>query len=95
MSGNQTPELIRFEHLSDNIEAKRGALFGNDGTDWIRVKVDSTGRLVLSYVVTGAYVTSNVTPDRTFDPTTALLAEVAQVLGTLIEDLQAKGILEV
>ena len=95
MSGNRTPELIRLEHISANLELKRVALFGINGVNWIRVKVDSEGRLILSYVTTGAYSTSNVTPDRIFDPTSTTQAEIGQVLGTLIEDLQAKGILEV
>lgn len=40
------------------------------------------------------YAPSNVTTDRTYDADTALLAEVADVLGTLIADLQAKGIIQ-
>lgn len=43
---------------------------------------------------TGDYTLSNVSADRTFDPTATNLTEVAQVLGTLIEDLIAKGVLD-
>lgn len=39
------------------------------------------------------YVVSNVTSSRTLDPTTATLSQVAQVVGTLISDLQIKGTL--
>ena len=95
MSGNRTPELIRLEHVSANIQAKRLALYGTNGVNFIRVKVDSEGRLILSYITTGAYTISNNTPDRVFDPTSTTDAETRLVLATLIEDLQSKGILEV
>lgn len=42
----------------------------------------------------GTYVPSNVTTDRTFDADSTTLSEVADILGTLIEDLQKKGILD-
>lgn len=41
-----------------------------------------------------AYTPTNVTPDRSFDADTALIAEVADVLGTLIADLQSIGLLQ-
>lgn len=40
-----------------------------------------------------AYTPTNVTPDRSYDADTVLLAEMADVLGTLIADLQATGII--
>lgn len=40
-----------------------------------------------------AYTPTNVTTDRSFDADVVLIAELADVLGTLIQDLQAKGIL--
>lgn len=40
-----------------------------------------------------AYSPSNVTTDRTFDADSTTLAEIADVLGTLLQDLKAKGIL--
>lgn len=39
----------------------------------------------------GDYTVSNVTASRTFDATAATLAQTRQVVGTMIEDLQAKG----
>ena len=39
----------------------------------------------------GVWSTANVTPSRTFDPTSATLGDTAQALGTLIEDLQQFG----
>jgi hypothetical protein len=40
-----------------------------------------------------AYTPTNVTPDRSFDANTVLVAELADVVGTLIADLQAYGLL--
>lgn len=40
-----------------------------------------------------AYTPSNVTPDRSFDADTVLVAELADVVGTLIADLQTIGLL--
>ena len=37
------------------------------------------------------YQLNNVTLTRTFDPTTATLADTAQTLGTLLTDLQRRG----
>lgn len=48
--------------------------------------------LVIEETITDQqYTTTNVTPDRSLDADTALLAEVADVLGTLIEDLKTAG----
>lgn len=41
-----------------------------------------------------AYTPSNVTPDRSFDADTVLVAELADVVGTLIADLQLYGLLQ-
>ncbi len=42
---------------------------------------------------TDAYAPTNVTTDRAFDADTVAVAELADVVGTLIADLQAKGII--
>lgn len=41
-----------------------------------------------------AYTPTNVTPDRAFDADTVAVAELADVVGTLIADLQAYGLLQ-
>mgnify|MGYP000161222031 CR=1 FL=1 len=41
--------------------------------------------------VADAYLPSNVTDTRDFDADTATVAEVADVLGTFIQDLKARG----
>jgi len=50
-------------------------------------------RLDVIEAPTSAYTTTNVTTDRSFDADTAVVTETNDVLGTLIADLQAKGIL--
>lgn len=40
------------------------------------------------------YTVSNVTPTRTYDPTTALATNTAQTLATLIQDLKAAGLVQ-
>lgn len=42
----------------------------------------------------GTYTPTNVTTDRAFDADTVAVAELADVVGTLIADLQAAGILD-
>ena len=70
-------------------------------------KLDSESVLILSYSAsfgdwiemvyhsktTQSYTTTNVTSDRSFDANTVTTAELADVVGTLISDLQAKGLL--
>lgn len=41
-----------------------------------------------------AYTPTNVTTDRAFDADTVAVAELADVVGTLIADLQAYGLLQ-
>jgi len=92
--GNILSEFARIEHVPGDVPSKRGALFGNDGANLVALKVDSEGKLIISFSTTGAYSVSNVTPDRVFDPTATNDAEVAMVLATLIQDLINKNILE-
>ena len=40
-----------------------------------------------------AYTPTNVTPDRAYDADTVVVAELADIVGTLIADLQAAGII--
>lgn len=42
---------------------------------------------------TTAYTPTNVTTDRSYDADATTVAELADVLGTLLADLQAKGII--
>lgn len=54
-------------------------------------------QLLGDYLIQGqgtAYTPTNVTTDRSFDADTVVVAELADVVGTLIADLQAKGVLQ-
>lgn len=67
----------------------------NDG-DATALLVDENGALVISGTpvpVGQAYTTENVTPTRSLNVSTAVTADVANTLGTLINDLKAAGYL--
>lgn len=68
-----------------------GSLFG-----WICVTAGTPGTwLTLGSIETAnAWSALNVTPDRIFSATTVALPELAQVVGTLIQDLQTSGVLK-
>ena len=59
------------------------------------VRIDSTyGFGVTPTAVTTGYTAfTNPTTRRTCDTTTVTLAQLAQIVGTLIEDLKSKGII--
>ncbi|MCH9731625.1 MAG: hypothetical protein K0U84_18445 [Actinomycetia bacterium] len=57
-----------------------------DGTGWVEIARSST-------VAATAYTPTNVSTDRAFDADTVAVAELADVVGTLIADLQAKRII--
>jgi hypothetical protein len=46
-----------------------------------------------SWVETSAYTPTNVSTDRSYDADTVLVAELADVVGTLIADLQTQGVI--
>ncbi len=69
----------------------------DDASPVDRLVVDSAG--IGFFGVTpvaraSAYTPTNVTPDRAFDADTVAIAELADVVGTLIADLQAYGLLQ-
>lgn len=63
-----------------------GLTIGSAGTD----KLGFFGTAPVIRVA--AYTPTNVTPDRSFDADTVLIAELADVVGTLIADLQSYGL---
>lgn len=66
----------------------------DDGTTKRRLLINvATGEIQADNVSYSAYTTANVTPDRAIDADATTLDEVADVLGTLIADLQAQGII--
>lgn len=50
-------------------------------------------KVSLNDVDSETYTASNVTEDRSFDADSTSVAELADVLGTLIADLRAKGLI--
>ena len=64
--------------------------------NWGR-RLVSTIELQIKYLDSTAspepYIVSNVTTDRTYDADSTTLAEIADVLGTLITDLKNKGVI--
>ena len=82
-----------------------GDIFGYDGVD-ARIPVgadltvltaNSAQALGVEWVAplapTGTYTPTNVTPDRSYDANSTSVNELADVLGTLIADLQLRGVL--
>lgn len=72
-------------------------LFPAEYQDWIiRLVEDRNPRLrstELSFGGATDYSESNVTTDRTYDANLTSLNEIADVLGTLLADLRAKGVI--
>jgi hypothetical protein len=52
------------------------------------------GKVALEDVDTQTYAATNVTEDRTFNANSTTVDEIADVLGTLISDLRAKGLVD-
>lgn len=53
----------------------------------------TSGGAIINLNTSSAYTPTNVTTDRSFDADTVLITELADVVGTLIADLQARGLL--
>jgi hypothetical protein len=101
---NTTSPDRKFDVLDDTNPQAR--FTHTDGTHYGEIQVDGNGRMKLitsgggygidvapTAVQTGYTTPSNLTTDRTFDADSTTVAELADVLGTLIEDLKAKGII--
>jgi hypothetical protein len=75
--------------------AARKAFVLDDGARLTSGKIPiatTNGRLV-DLTASSAYTPSNVTTDRSYDANATTLDELADIVGTMIADLQAKGIL--
>lgn len=62
-TGNVVPTIVKAEHIGpddtgDNIEAKRVAVYGFDGTNWARFAVNASG-VVLTTPVTFSTTTNS------------------------------------
>ena len=65
---------------------------GNDIEEW-KVWAEEVERVINGLLASQgtAYTPTNVTPDHSYDANASSTDELADVLGTLIADLQAKG----
>jgi hypothetical protein len=88
-----SPDPIRFPELNkdENIREYLRAFIRNLEDHFDKVKSDLD---VLNEPAPNAYTPTNVASDRTYDASATSTAELANVLGTLIADLQTKGILQ-
>ena len=59
-----------------------------------RVYFEELNLTIQTLLGSSAYTPINVTPDRSYDANATTVDELADVLGTLIADLQTKGILD-
>jgi len=74
---------FQADATDDNTHIYQKVDEGGDDADWVKVIVGSTN----------AYTVTNLNTDRTFDADSTSTAELADVLGTLITDLQNSGLL--
>jgi hypothetical protein len=66
-----------------------------DFKDWLIRHIENENPRLDTEMTSGGastYAASNVTTDRTYDANATSLNELADVLGSLIQDLRAKGI---
>ena len=82
---------------SDELQTNSFGLYWDEATATIRARVRNNAGAYSTHIVGGvqsaAYTTSNVSTDRTYDANATTTDELADVLGTLIADLKAAGIL--
>ncbi len=76
-----------------NLTAAEAGVFEFDGTDFFATPVATRKKMVLAPTAPSAYTPTNVTTDRAYDANATTLDEIADVLGTLIADLQATKII--
>lgn len=98
---NTTAEAGAVEFLTDNAHlvittgAARKGFVLDDGTRLTsgKIPVATTNGRLIDLTASSAYTPTNVTTDRSYDANATSLDELADVVGTIISDLQAKGIL--
>jgi hypothetical protein len=94
--------FIAFNNSNTTVQNNANIVL-NDGADWLP---GGTSTLTLAYigakwreiarsygVTTGTYSIANLTTDRSYDADTVTVAELADVVGTLITDLNTRGVL--
>ena len=74
--------ITQLESVMDQVEAAQA-----------RASTSTARSTASSIRASAVYTPSNVTPLRTFDASTITAADLADVVGTLVQDLQSIGIL--
>lgn len=81
--------------VSSDADSTNWTITGNNTrTCTADTSLSGTGNITTANqgVTTQTYAATNVTPDRAYDADTVLVAELADIVGTLIADLRAQGI---
>lgn len=81
---NGTGNIATSNNQDITLDDEMYVLLLYNGTNWVNIN---------TVPQTAAYTPTNVTPDRSYDADTVLVAELADVVGTLIADLQAAGLI--
>lgn len=84
MAAPSAPMLPRLRHIDPDVQRWADALVNALSVELASLRT-AQGQT--------AYTLTSVTPSRSLTPTTATTAQTAQVLGTVIQDLQKKGAL--
>jgi hypothetical protein len=89
-----TGDTITLKHGSGNLDFTGSKDITLTDGAWILFFYNGTNLQNVGGVAqTAAYTPTNVTPDRSYDADTVVVAELADVVGTLIADLQAAGLI--
>lgn len=95
---NATIDRLKSQLLTSGLQDRNQALF-----QIINQLIDSQRNIITSINDTNAaiaalpiqvYAVTNAAVDRSYDAPTVLIAELADVVGTLISDLKARGIVK-
>lgn len=86
-----SPSQKDFDALSDRVIKLEDFIRRHIGVTYGSIDTHSPHPTMVA--LDKEYTTSNVTSSRTLDATVATLAELRQVVGTLLEDLQLAGII--
>jgi len=89
-----TGDTITLKHGTGNLDFVGGLDVVLTPGAWLLLRYNGTNwqnNNVIPQPV--AYTPTNVTPDRAYDADTVLVAELADVVGTLIADLQKAGLI--
>jgi hypothetical protein len=94
--------FLAFNNANTTVQHNASVVL-NDGADWTP---GGNSTLTLAYVAgkwreigrsygasTGAYTVTNLTTDRAYDADTVTVGELADVVGTLIADLNTRGVI--